>query len=88
MGFSRQEYWSELPFSPPGDLPEPGIEPESPSLVGGFFTSEPSSLPQKEQYIGFVYTGCWDTFSSLYFSRQSLLAVTLNLKDKPFVTKL
>ena len=30
MGFSRQESWSELPFPPPGDLPEPGIEPVSP----------------------------------------------------------
>ena len=31
-GFSRQEYWSGLPFPPPGDLPDPGIEPESPAL--------------------------------------------------------
>ena len=30
MGFPRQEYWSRLPFSPPEDLPNPGIEPESP----------------------------------------------------------
>ena len=30
MGFSRQEYWSGLPFPPPGDLPDPGIEPVSP----------------------------------------------------------
>ena len=32
MGFSRQEYWSGLPFPSPGDLPEPGIEPRSPAL--------------------------------------------------------
>ena len=32
MGFSRQEYWSGLPFSSPGDLPDPGIEPGSPAL--------------------------------------------------------
>ena len=32
MGFPRQEYWSGLPFRPPGDLPDPGIEPESPAL--------------------------------------------------------
>ena len=32
MGFSRQEYWSGLPFPPPGDLPNPGIEPGSPAL--------------------------------------------------------
>ena len=32
MGFSWQEYWSELPFPPPGDLPDPGIEPLSPDF--------------------------------------------------------
>ena len=32
MGFSRQEYWSGLPFPSPGDLPDPGIEPRSPAL--------------------------------------------------------
>ena len=32
LGFSRQEYWSELPFPFPGDLPDPGTEPESPAL--------------------------------------------------------
>ena len=44
MGFSRQEYWSGLPFSPPGDLPNPGIKlmsPESPALSAGFSTTEP-----------------------------------------------
>ena len=39
VGFSKQEYWSGLPFPPPGDLPDPGIEPESPVLAGGFFTT-------------------------------------------------
>ena len=42
MGFSRQEYWSGLPFPSPGDLPDPGTEPvslTSPSLAGGFFTT-------------------------------------------------
>ena len=33
MGFFRQEYWSGLPFSPPGDLPDPGIEPAFPALL-------------------------------------------------------
>ena len=38
-GFSRQEYWSGLPCPPPGDLPNPGIEPRSPELqVDGYFT--------------------------------------------------
>ena len=42
MGFSREEYWSGLPCPPPGDLPDPGIEPvslASPALAGGFFTT-------------------------------------------------
>ena len=38
--FSRQEYWSGLPVPPPEDLPNPGIEPMSPALAGGFFTTE------------------------------------------------
>ena len=38
MGFSRQECWTVLPFPSPGDLPNPGIEPMSPALAGGFFT--------------------------------------------------
>ena len=43
MGFSKQEYCSGLPFPPPGDLPDPGIEPVSPESLasaGGFFTIE------------------------------------------------
>ena len=38
MGFSRQEYWSGLPFPFPGDLPNPGIEPGSPALRADAFT--------------------------------------------------
>ena len=41
MGFSRQEYWSELPFPSPGDLPDPGIELRSPALQVGSLRSEP-----------------------------------------------
>ena len=41
MGFSRQEYWSELPFPSPGDLPDPGIELRSPALQANALTSEP-----------------------------------------------
>ena len=41
MGFSRQEQRSGLPFPPPGDLPDPGIELASPALAGRFFTTEP-----------------------------------------------
>ena len=40
-GFSRQEYWSGLPFPSPGDLPDPGIEPGSPAFQEDALTSEP-----------------------------------------------
>ena len=48
MEFSRQEYWSGLPFPTPGDLPYPGIEPvslASPALAGMFFTTAPPGKP-------------------------------------------
>ena len=42
---SRQEYWSGLPFFSPEHLPNPGIEPTSPALGGGFFTTETPGNP-------------------------------------------
>ena len=51
MGFSRQEYWSRLPFPSPGDLPDPGIESRSPALQADSLTSEPP-----ESKIQFL---CW-----------------------------
>ena len=59
MGFSREEYWSGLPFPPPGDLPDPGIKPvflASPALAGGFFTT---SAPWEAMIIG--------TYTTIYF---------------------
>ena len=47
MGFSRQEYWSGLPFPSPRDLPNPGIEPRSPALEADTLTSEPPGKPNK-----------------------------------------
>ena len=41
MGFSRQEYWSGLPFPSPGDLPDPGIKPGSPALEADALPSKP-----------------------------------------------
>ena len=49
MEFSRQKYWSGLPFPPPRDLPDLGIKPvslASPALAGRFFTTEPLGKPQ------------------------------------------
>ena len=45
MGFSRQEYWNGLPFTSPGDLLNPGIEPRSPSFQADALTSEPPGKP-------------------------------------------
>ena len=50
MGFSRQEYWSDLLFPSLGDLPDPGIEPTSlasPALASGFVTAEPQGRTEE-----------------------------------------
>ena len=47
MRFSRHGYWSGLPFPSPGDLPNPGIEPGSPTLQADTLTSEPPGKPQR-----------------------------------------
>ena len=54
MGFPRQEYWSGLPYSPPGDLLDPGIKlgsPASPALAGGFFTTSATWEAQRSVYL-------------------------------------
>ena len=52
LGFSRQEYWSVLPFPSPGDLPNPGIEPGSPALQAD---SLPTQLQGKHFNILYIY---------------------------------
>ena len=60
MGFSRQEYWSGLPFPSPGDLPNLEIEPRSPALQADALTSEPPGKPSQHIH------GCkWTGFSTL-----------------------
>ena len=56
LGFPRQEYWIELPFPSPGDLPNPGIEPYtiSPALAGRLFTTEPPGKPC-QLYCGIIH---------------------------------
>ena len=49
MGFPRQEYWSGLPFPSPGDLSNPGIEPESPALQADALPSESPWKPQMKK---------------------------------------
>ena len=47
MGFSRQEYWSELPCAAPGCLPDPGIEPVSSALQADSLLTEPPGKPKE-----------------------------------------
>ena len=68
MEFSRQEYWSGVPFLTPGDLPNPGVEPAflaSPALAGGFFTtSDP-----REATDGLYYTNKDMTLLRKFFKK-------------------
>ena len=75
MGFPGQYYWSGLAFSPPGDLPNAGIEPESPAspaLAGGFFTTEPPGKPAIDLAFGnftlllFVITSKYSEFRRFF----------------------
>ena len=55
MGFSRQEYWSGLPFPSPGDLPDQGIEPRSPALQADTLPSEPpGQFPSQHKMTVFI----------------------------------
>ena len=58
MGFSRQEYWSMLPFPPPGHLPDPGIKLTSSALVSRFFTTVSLTA---SQYVSCQIGGDMDT---------------------------
>ena len=62
MGFSRHGYWSGLPFPSPGDRPNPGIEPRSPTLQADTLTSEP---PGKPIYI-YIYIKTWHCLETQY----------------------
>ena len=57
MGFSWQEYWSQMPFPSPGDLPDPGIEPGSPALEADALTSEPPGKPIYICVCIYIYAG-------------------------------
>ena len=65
MGFSRQEHWSGFLCPPPGDLPNPGIEPESPALQVSFLSPEPPGKPRVAQ---------WPLLQSVLWFKESLLA--------------
>ena len=72
MGFSRQEYWSGLPCPPPGDLPNPGIEPSSlmsPALAGRFFTTSTTWKAQAFSRTIVIY------FFTLFLRQRQLLSI-------------
>ena len=76
MGFSRQEYWSGLPFPSPGDLPDPGIEPRSHALQADALTSE---LPGKPQYESQIETlKAKKTLSFMNIDAKALSDITPN----------
>ena len=68
MGFSRQKDWDGLLFPSPGDLPDPGIKPESPALAGRFFTTEPpgKKYQVEEQQLKDEITGAWSSQSRMH----------------------
>ena len=75
VGFSRQEYWSMLPFTSPGHLPDPGVKPtcvKSPALAGGSLPLVPPGEPRK--YCVWIWTskvyarGKWGTWGGAVFS--------------------
>ena len=69
MRFSRQEYWSGLPFPSPGNLPDPGIKPRSPALQADTLPSEP---PGKLCPLFVIpWTVVYQAFLSMGFSRQA-----------------
>ena len=97
MGFSRQEYWSGLPFPSPGDLPNPGIEPRSSAFQADALTSEPPGKPiemqmpssklarQIQQYIKRFHT----PWSNVVYSRDPRIAQYSqnNQRDTPHQQK-
>ena len=77
MGFSRQEYWSGLPFPSPGDLPDPGIEPGSSAFQADALTSEP---PGKPLYIwGYCYFSKQSSFQFVFHPVQNFSWCTLHI---------
>ena len=65
MGFSRQEYWSGLPFPSPGDLPNPGIKPWSPALQADSLLTELQGKPNNKYIYIYIYTN-WNFFHLLF----------------------
>ena len=81
MGFSRQEYWSELPFPSPGDLPDPGMKHMCPVVAGRFFTTE---LPVKSisQYFSAIKRNKIQSFVEMWMDLES--AIQSEMSEKKY----
>ena len=86
MEFSRQEQWSGLPFPPPGDLPDPGIEPEfpaAPALASRFFTTE---LPEKPQSLDNCKQKKWYSLVNIRQSKTLRWIFILEIESRSLYT--
>ena len=84
MGFSRQEYWSGLPFSPPGGLPNPEVEAVSPALAGRFFATVPPGKPNITYGISQIHL----SIKHFFGSQQTILKMLeVKLQDQVLSTK-
>ena len=72
MGFSRQEYWSGLPFPTPGDLPDPGMEPASPAWQVG-------SLPLSQRYYSVIKKNRVLIHATIYMDLKGVVGNERNL---------
>ena len=72
MGFSRQEYWSGLPFPSPGDLPSTGVQPGPPALQTDTLLSEPPGINASFSWSSTTLSTMWETWVR-YLSREDPL---------------
>ena len=77
MGFFRQESWSGLPFPPPGDLPDPGIEPRSPTLQGDSLPSEPRGKPRCSWVLHYINVQNSEHYSTMVITKKLIILLDL-----------
>ena len=80
MGFSRQEYWSGLPFPSPGDLPDPGIKPRSTALQADALTSEPPGKPLPGKWGTKTVYPYQEEFDEEFYSSASRAGLLIRIK--------
>ena len=86
MGFSRQEYWNGLPFSSPGDLPNPGIESGSPALQTDALPSEPLGKPLCA-YLTYMQSTSWETLGGKKHKLKSRLPGEISITSDILVAQ-